>query len=248
MIVAGRTDKGIVRKDNQDYFETTRVADDQIVIAVVCDGMGGAKAGNVASRLAAETFAEALENQPGALLDDGLVEAALRDAMTAANRVVHEMARTEPGRRGMGTTLVGALVKEQKKGKKAYILNVGDSRAYHISGDNIVRVTKDHSLVEEMLTRGDITQDEAKHHPNRNLITRVVGTEQKVDCDLFQISLQKGDRLLLCSDGLTNTVTDQEILEEIQHIPDLDKCCDMLITLALAAGGPDNITAVMICI
>ncbi|MCL2842647.1 MAG: Stp1/IreP family PP2C-type Ser/Thr phosphatase [Oscillospiraceae bacterium] len=246
MIVAGRTDKGIVRKDNQDHFEIKCVAEDKVVIAVVCDGMGGAKAGNVASRLAAETFAEALANQPGALLDDGLVEDALRDAVTAANRVVHEMARTEPGRRGMGTTLVGVLVREQEKGKKAYILNVGDSRAYHISGENIVQITRDHSLVAEMLTRGDITQDEAMRHPHRNLITRVVGTEPQVTCDLFQVNLQTGDRLLLCSDGLTNTVTNQEMLEEIQHIPDLDKCCDMLITLALAAGGPDNITAVMI--
>ena len=246
MIVTGRTDKGIVRKENQDYFETTCVADDNVVIAVVCDGMGGAKAGNVASRLAAETFTQALKNQPGALLDGGLVEDALTDAMTAANCVVHEMGRTEPGRYGMGTTLVGALVRKEGKGKRAYILNVGDSRAYHISGQKIVRITKDHSLVEEMLTRGDITQDEAMRHPNRNLITRVVGTEKQVDCDLFQVSLKKDDRLLLCTDGLTNTVTDQEILEEIQHISDLNKCCDMLVTLALAAGGPDNITAVMI--
>jgi len=246
MIAAGRTDKGIVRKDNQDHFEIEQLANDRVIVAVVCDGMGGAKAGNVASRLASETFARSLMSQPGALQDEELAREALADAMTAANRVVHEMAKTQPDHRGMGTTLVGALIRGEEAVRRAYILNVGDSRAYHISEDVIVQITKDHSLVEDMVTRGDITRDEALHHPNRNLITRVVGTEPRVARDLFEIDLKPGDRLLLCTDGLTNLVSDQEILEEIRHIPDLDKCCEMLITLALAKGGPDNITTVML--
>jgi len=246
MIAFGRTDKGIVRKDNQDYFQLETLTDGKLLVAVVCDGMGGANAGNVASKLAAETFVEALSGQPSALLDDELVDDALRDAISAANRVVYEMAKSEVDYKGMGTTLVGAVIRRKKVKSVAHIINVGDSRAYHISAERMEQITKDHSLVEDMIARGDITREEAVHHPSRNLITRVVGTQPELTCDLFTVNLEAGDCLLLCTDGLTNLVSDAELFEEIRHFTDLEKCAEMLITLALSRGGPDNITALMV--
>ena len=212
------------------------------MICVVCDGMGGAKAGNVASTTAAKTFIEALADQPMTLRDESLVKDVIADAAMAANRVVHEMARSSDEYKGMGTTLVGAVI---RKGC-ANVVNVGDSRAYLISGDELVQITRDHSLVEDMLARGDITKEEAQHHPNRNLLTRVIGTEPRVARDMFEVKLKKGDRLLFCSDGLTNLVSDEEILQELQCYKELEKCCEMLVTLALAKGGSDNVTALMI--
>jgi len=246
MTTFGRTDKGIVRKDNQDHFQIEELEPDKLLIAVVCDGMGGAKAGNVASGLATETFIKALSDQPGALSDDELVGDALTDAMMAANRVVYEMAGTQKNYRGMGTTLVGAVLCKKKAKWKANVINVGDSRAYLISGGKMAQITTDHSLVEDMIARGEITRAEALHHPSRNLITRVVGTEPTVEYDIFKLSLKEEDRLLFCSDGLTNLVSDEELFEEIRHYSDLEKCCEMLITLALSRGGPDNVTVLMI--
>jgi len=246
MIAFGRTDKGIVRKDNQDQFQIEELESDRLLVAVVCDGMGGARAGSVASKLATETFMKALSDQPGALLDDELVCDALTDAMAAANRVVFETAKAQKACKGMGTTMVGAVIRKKNDRWKAEILNVGDSRAYHISHDRLAQVTRDHSLVEDMILRGDITREEALHHPNRNLITRVVGTSPNVTSDLFAVALEAGDRLLFCSDGLTNLVSDEELFEEVQRHSDLEKCCEMLITLALAKGGSDNVTVLMI--
>ena len=238
----GRTDKGIVRRDNQDTFRVVPLSGGKLILCVVCDGMGGAKAGNVASELAVETFIQTLSDQPMTLLDDELVGDALTDALMAANRVVYETAKTSLNYKGMGTTLVGAVVRRGK----AHIINVGDSRAYLISKDGMLQVTRDHTLVEDLLIRGDITKKEAQNHPNRNLLTRVVGTEARVARDLFEVALESGDRLLFCSDGLTNLVSDAEILQEINSYESLEKCCEMLITLALAKGGSDNITTLVV--
>lgn len=238
----GKTDKGIVRRDNQDYFDFLQLSEGNVLLCVVCDGMGGANAGNVASSLAASTFLKTLEEQPMTLQDCQLVEDALRDAALAANRVVHETAKNDISQKGMGTTLVGAVVKENL----AHIVSVGDSRAYYIADGTIQQITRDHSLVEDMIRRGDITREESYHHPNRNLLTKVVGTEPKVDRDLFEVALKPGDKLLFCTDGLTNMVTDAEILQEINSHDNLEECVDMLITLALAKGGGDNVTVFLL--
>ena len=238
----GQTDKGIVRRDNQDYFHIDQLDDNKLILCVVCDGMGGARAGNVAARMAAETFVEELSNSRSMFLNKDQAPKALSDAIEKANRVVFEGAQAHGEYKGMGTTLVGAAIRRNK----AYVINVGDSRAYHISKGKIKRVTRDHSLVEDMLTRGDITPEEAKTHPNRNLITRAVGIEAKVRWDLYTLELKGGDRLLLCSDGLTDIVEEEEFLAEIMRYRDIEKCCEMLIHLALAKGGPDNVTAVLV--
>jgi len=238
----GQTDKGIVRRDNQDDFRIESLPDGDIIICVVCDGMGGAKAGNIASTMASETFISALANQPMALQDKALSNDVILDAAMAANRVIHEMAKENSDYKGMGTTLVGAVVRSGQ----ASVINVGDSRAYLISDEKMTQITRDHSLVEDMVFRGDITRDEARTHPNRNLITRVIGTEPQVARDLFEVELKPGDRLLFCSDGLTNLVSDDEILSGLRNYKDIETCCEMLITLALAKGGTDNVTALMV--
>lgn len=240
----GKTDRGIVRRDNQDCFDFLQVSDESVLLCVVCDGMGGANAGNVASTLAASTFIKSLEEQPLTLQDNELVGDALKDAALAANRVVHEAAKNNIEQKGMGTTLVGAVVKEDI----AHIVSVGDSRAYYITENKMHQITRDHSLVEDMIMRGDITREESYNHPNRNLLTKVVGTEPKVDRDLFTLKLNPGDKLLLCSDGLTNFVSDEDILYQIETYEDLNECGDMLVTAALAKGGGDNITVFLVSV
>ena len=142
----------------------------------------------------------------------------------------------------MGTTLVAALIRENK----AYVVNVGDSRAYHITPLTITRVTRDHSLVESMVERGDITPAQARRHPRRNLITRALGPDAQVEADVFPVTWQQGDFLLLCTDGLVNTVTDQEMLFEVMHENDLNTCMDRLMAAAKEQGAPDNVTVVLL--
>ena len=206
----GITDKGAVRTQNQDGFYLD-VPSEHLAVGVVCDGMGGAKAGNIASLIAVETFVDALQGmQP-----DGDGEA--------------------------GTTMVAALVVEQT----AYLLNIGDSRAYHINENGITRLTRDHSVVEDMVARGDITPEEARTHPRKNLITRALGSEERIRADLYEKELQPGDFLLLCSDGLSNIVTDQELLYEAIHGGEPSDCCQRLLHITLSRGAPDNVTAVL---
>ena len=218
----GITDKGAVRTQNQDGFYLD-VPSEHLAVGVVCDGMGGAKAGNIASLIAVETFVDALQGmQPDG---DG----------------VYHRAVTDPDCRGMGTTMVAALVVEQT----AYLLNIGDSRAYHINEDGITRLTRDHSVVEDMVARGDITPEEARTHPRKNLITRALGSEERIRADLYEKELQPGDFLLLCSDGLSNIVTDQELLYEAIHGGEPSDCCQRLLHITLSRGAPDNVTAVL---
>lgn len=236
----GISDTGAVRTQNQDSFYTKPIRED-LLLAIVCDGMGGAKAGNVASNLAVDTAAQYLEDVvPDKLSAHG--PGKLCEACRMSNRAVFQKACREQECRGMGTTMVCALV----HGGKVDILNVGDSRAYHISGEGITRVTRDHSVVEDLLRRGEITPEEARSHPKKNLITRCLGTECEVDPDLYEVKLKAGDRLLLCTDGLSNVLTDQEILYEVVHGGAGETCCQRMLDIAMSRGAPDNVTAVLI--
>lgn len=234
----GLTDKGAVRTQNQDGFYLD-VPSERLAVGVVCDGMGGARAGNIASLVAVETFVDALkaapqgEEQPAAVLSQ---------AAEAANAAVFHRAATDPDCRGMGTTMVAVLVVEGT----AYLLNIGDSRAYHINADGIARLTRDHSVVEDMVARGDITPEQARTHPRKNLITRALGSEEHIRADLYEKELQPGDFLLLCSDGLSNIVTDQELLYEVIHGGEPSDCCRRLVDITLSRGAPDNVTAVLL--
>jgi len=236
----GLTDKGVVRAQNQGAFYLFVNHEDNIAFLAVCDGMGGARAGDVASRLAIDTFVAEAERtlKPG--MDAEALGRVLCGAAVLANEAVWIKAEAIEYA-GMGTTLVGAAV----SGALAAVINVGDSRAYRISPMGITRVTRDHSLVEDLVITGDLTAQEARSHPRKNLLTRALGTDPQVDCDVFSLEMGPGEFLLLCSDGLTNVVEDQEILYEVLHGGDPSGVCARLVKLACARGGPDNITVAL---
>lgn len=236
----GITDKGIVRSQNQDSYYLKQLADD-LAVAIVCDGMGGARAGNVASSLAVETARAYLEELTAAeLLED--LGGHLTQAAALANVAVCQRAEVDPECRGMGTTMVASLI----SGQKAYILNIGDSRAYLIREEGIQKVTRDHSVVEDLIHRGELTPEEARLHPQKNLITRALGAERTARTDLYEIELKEGEFLLLCTDGLSNTLTDQELLYEVLYGETPQNCCERMLGIALSRGAPDNVTAVLI--
>ena len=235
----GITDRGTVRQQNQDDY-AFRLAGSRRGYGVVCDGMGGARAGNIASRLAVDAFQEVMERQ-GEDQWEAEPRTVLFSAADQANLLVYRKAREDQACRGMGTTMVAALL----LGHTAYLLNVGDSRAYYITPEGISRVTRDHSVVEDLVCRGELTPEQARQHPQKNLITRALGAEERVRADLYQIEAQEGCFLLLCSDGLSNIVSDQEILYEVLHGGDASDCCNRLLEIALSRGAPDNVTAVL---
>ena len=240
MRVWGATDKGNVRKQNQDYYRHGEVGQDQY-LAVVCDGMGGAKSGDVASRLASEVFLEDVRQTAVPEMEQQEIVKMLVTAVRSANRAVYEQSQVSPDFAGMGTTLVAVFLQEDG----AYIVNVGDSRCYYVAGDEIAQITEDHSVVGLMVARGQITEEEARVHPNKNLITRAVGTEPEVECDCFYLGLEEGEKLLLCSDGLSNLVTRTELLYEVTHGESLEEICFRLIDIAKDRGASDNVTVVL---
>ena len=236
----GITDPGCVRPQNQDAFKMEQL-DKNALLCVVCDGMGGAKSGNIASTLAVDVFTQEVRAAYKSGMSFEHMSALMLSAGKTANTAVYTKAQQGEEFRGMGTTLVAALI----QGKCAAVLNVGDSRAYRINRGGIRRVTTDHSVVELMIQRGEVTREEARHYPGRNLITRAVGTESDVKCDLFRLDLDRGDCVLLCSDGLTNLVDDQEILFEVIHGANKQRCCQSLLKIAQNRGAPDNVTCVL---
>ena len=231
----GLTHRGAVRQQNQDAFAIRNLPDGR-VIALVCDGMGGARAGNIASAMAVKLFTEEF------LRTSGREEERMRKAAALANREVFQRSLRDEDCAGMGTTLVAALAGEGG----AVILNEGDSRAYHINQEGIVLVTRDHSLVADLVERGELTREEARRHPNKNLITRALGADPDLMADCFRQPMDPGDYLLLCSDGLSNVVEEQEMLYEVIHGEGDEGCCQRLLDIALSRGAPDNVTAVLI--
>ena len=239
----GLTDPGCVRKQNQDAYRIEQL-DRGTLLCVVCDGMGGAKSGNVASTLAVEVFVEEVRRTWTPGMESDKVDQMLRGAVKLANFTVFDQAAQFEEFDGMGTTLVAALV----RGKKATIVNVGDSRAYGIDRSGIRQITKDHSLVQLMVDRGELTAEVAKSYPGKNFITRAIGTEPMVICDIYHREVSRGDFLLLCSDGLSNVMDDQEILFEVVHGVNKQHCCKRLLNIAKNRGAPDNVTSILVLI
>ena len=233
------SDIGLVRHENQDACGTMLIED--YTAAVVCDGMGGTAGGAVASRLAVQTYRQQLEKN----LRRHMTAQQLREvsgyAIAAANRAIRQKALEEPSVHSMGTTLVAAII----SGEDVLISNVGDSRAYLLGSGGIQQISKDHSLVGSMVEQGNMTEQEARRHPNRNLITRALGPEENVLDDEFSCKWKQGDYLLLCTDGLVNTVSDQELLFEIVHTEDPEHCLRRLVDISVSRGAPDNITAIL---
>ena len=239
----GLTDPGCVRKQNQDAYRIEEL-DRHTLLCVVCDGMGGAKSGNVASSLAVEVFAEEIRRSWKPDMESDRIDQMLRSAVKLANFTVYDQSAQFEEFSGMGTTLVAALIRDNK----ATLVNVGDSRAYGINRNGIRLLTKDHSLVQMMVDRGDLTPEVAKNYPGKNLITRAVGTEPMVMSDVYHTEVNKGDYLLLCSDGLSNVMDDQEILFEVVHGVNKQQCCQRLLSIAKNRGAPDNVTSVLVLI
>ena len=235
------TDPGRVRTQNQDAYKIERLGRNAL-LCVVCDGMGGAKSGNIASTLAADVFTQTVTASFKPSMDQEQIDALLHSAIKLTNFTVFDQSQEFVDFTGMGTTLVAILV----QGKQATVANVGDSRVYHICSDGIRQVTRDHSLVQLMIDRGELTPRQGKSYPGKNMITRAVGTEAVVQCDLFHLELERGDSLLACTDGLSNLVDEQEILFEVIYHEDKQQCCQHLLQIALDRGAPDNVTCALV--
>lgn len=223
-----RTDIGLVRQQNEDSLIV------RPPLFVVADGMGGHAAGEVASEIAVKTISECAPDYPDAEQLGRAVEQANRDIINAA--------LAGEGREGMGTTCTAAIL----SGTRLVIAQVGDSRAYLMHGETLTQITRDHSLMANMIEAGQITLEEARVHPNRSVITRALGNDPDTVPDLYEINVEDGDRLLLCSDGLTSMLEDDEIQAVMNRIPDPQMCADVLVDGALAAGGQDNVTVIIV--
>lgn len=237
----GITDPGCTRTQNQDTYQV-EVLDRNTLLCVICDGMGGAKSGNVASTLTADVFVQEVKRTWTGDMDPDEIDQMLQGAVKLANFTVYDQAQQFEEFTGMGTTLVAALIHN----KYATIVNVGDSRAYSINHDGVRQLTKDHSLVQMMIARGEITPEQGKRYPGKNLITRAIGTEPVVECDIFHRRLTGGECLLLCTDGLSNMLDEQEILFEIVHGMNKQSVCERLLAIVKNRGAPDNVTCVLI--
>lgn len=240
MKIVAKTDKGFVRENNQDAYAVGEFSD-EVVWAVVCDGMGGAAGGNIASALAVKVISEKINASYRENMRDASIKNMLDSALTAANIEVYDFAEAQPDLKGMGTTVVCAIVRD----RQAYIAHAGDSRAYVINNGNVHQITTDHSLVQDLVNRGKLTLEEAEHHPNKNLITRAVGVDKEIEIDFCQVDLEENDTLLLCTDGLSNYVSNDEIvslMSDGKHYAFADR----LVKKANNNGGGDNITVVII--
>lgn len=231
------TDTGIIREMNQDYFFASDTPIGNLPnLYIVADGMGGHKAGEYASRYTIERIVASVSKSPG---EEPI--AILNEAIRRANELLIEEAVEDESKRGMGTTVVAATITD----RHMYVANVGDSRLYVIS-QKIRQITRDHSLVEEMVRLGEMDESEARKHPDKNIITRAIGAADSVTPDFFEVDLEPEDYILLCTDGLTNMITDEEIAGVVQGDGSLETKVNTLINMANRNGGRDNITVVMI--
>lgn len=237
----GITDPGCIRTQNQDSYQVEQLGKNAL-LCVVCDGMGGAKSGNVASTLAVDVFVQEVKRTWVANMAPDRIDQMLKNAVKLANFTVFDQAQQFEEFDGMGTTLVAVLI----SGDYATIVNVGDSRAYSITSDDVRQLTTDHSLVQMMIARGELTPEKARNYPGKNLITRAIGTESVVECDIFHRDLADGECLLLCTDGLSNLVDEQEILFEVVHGLNKQSSSQRLLEIAKKRGAPDNVTCVLI--
>ena len=237
----GLTDPGCVRTQNQDAYQMEQL-DRNTALCIVCDGMGGAKSGNIASTLAVDVFVQEVRRSWTSSMNQEKINMMLYSAVKLANFTVYDQAQQFEEFDGMGTTLVAVLVHN----RHVTVVHVGDSRAYRVNTDGIWQMTRDHSLVQMMVERGELSQEMAKSYPGKNFITRAIGTEPIVDCDISNLELSKGEFLVLCSDGLSNVLDDQEILFEVIHGVNRQDCCQRLLDIAKNRGAPDNVTSVLV--
>ncbi len=238
MQIYSKTDKGLKRETNQDGFFAAELAEN-IAFAIVCDGMGGANAGNIASETAIKTISDYVLHSFRVNMDNIAIGKLLKNALESANIEIYDMALKNKDLKGMGTTAVAALL----NGDQAVIAHVGDSRAY-IAGDELVSLTRDHSIVQSLIESGKITAEDAKVHPRKNVITRALGAEESVMPEIGEFTLKDNECILLCSDGLWGYVPENDILNTLSS--ETNDVAEKLITLANDSGGGDNITVVIL--
>jgi protein phosphatase len=231
------TDTGIQRETNQDYFFASDTPVGNLPnLYIVADGMGGHKAGDYASRYTTQRIVASVSRSPG---EEPVT--ILKEAIATANKLLIEEAAEDEAKKGMGTTLVAATI----VGRRLYIANIGDSRLY-VVGDEIRQVTKDHSLVAEMVRIGEVDVSEAREHPDKNIITRAIGAGEAVEADFFEVELHEGEQILICTDGLTNMVDDTAIREIMVSGASPEERVKQLVQMANHNGGRDNITVMTI--
>ena len=235
----GMSSRGRVRDNNEDFFHVPQDASD-VPLFIAADGMGGENGGEIASALAVSSVAPFVKERYAASHDLSLL---LHQAVNEANRTVFQTAQSDAQYAGMGTTLVCALFRDDL----AFIANVGDSRCYFFHENELEQVSVDHSYVQEMVNSGILTKDQARSHPQKNLITRAVGSERLVRTDVFCRRMCEGDKLLLATDGLTGMLTEKTIRDILSEETDCEQTVRRLIRAAEDAGGNDNITAILVC-
>lgn len=239
MIVTGSTDIGKIRSVNEDGFEYGKL-EDGTCWAVVCDGMGGTRGGRIASGIALDMISDKLKKCYNKAMSAYSFENLFLSTITTANVTIYDRSFIDGELKGMGTTVAAAMVKETQ----ACIAHVGDSRVYKISDGKITQITKDHSLAQQMLDNGQITKEEFDNYPKKNIITRALGVDESVEIDFDFVDVDEGEALILCSDGLSNTLSDSEILNVYNH-NDFEHLCEKYIQAANDNGGFDNITVVV---
>lgn len=239
MLIKGNTDIGKIRSANEDGYDFG-MFDDGAAWAVVCDGMGGVRGGQIASSLVIEMVSDKIRKCYNKLMPVYSFENIFLSTITTANVIVNDRSYTDTEFQGMGTTIVSAMVKDTQ----ACIAHVGDSRVYKINNDGITQLTKDHSLAQEMLDSGQITKEEFENYPKKNIITRALGVDESVEIDFDFTTVNEGECLLLCSDGLSGLLSEDEIFE-IYKSTDFELLCDEYIKAANNKGGYDNITVVV---
>ena len=242
MEFAGKSDKGLLRSQNEDAFCIIGGgADGAPLLLVVADGMGGHLAGDIASQTAISVISESIEKKPFEAQGKESVDNRLLELFQTANDRIYEKSRTEPGCYGMGTTLIIAVI----CGGRLAVAHIGDSCAYYLRSGAMTKITTDHSYVEELIRIGSLTREEAARHPKRNVITRVVGCVGRVSADLHWVDLLEGDRVLLCTDGISKMLTESEIAGAIADSSDPDEICGRLVSKSNSKGGIDNITVLV---
>lgn len=240
MNISGRTDVGLIRSQNEDSIFFSKEALGSLPnVFIVADGMGGHNAGEIASTYSISFFREFVENSRGAECLDTIV-----GATAYSNLRIHEHSKTDPSLSGMGTTFSVAVLDEQSG--KIFASHVGDGRIYVVSGENMTQITIDHTYVNEMVRTGQLTLEQARMHPKKNILTRALGTQEQVDIDGIVYPLTPHDKILMCSDGLSTLVDDNEILAIIQSEDSLDMVVENLINCANSRGGFDNISVILI--
>lgn len=242
MILSSKTEQGPVRKNNEDYYLCEELAHD-VYLLIVCDGMGGANAGDIASRITAELILNRVKKFFSIGMNDNTIKNLLVSSVETANVGVFSEGQKDPSMNGMGSTVVLALVIDNN----VYICSVGDSRLYIVNDNNISQITEDHSIVQLMLKKGEITPEEIDLHPQKNIITRAIGVERTVKVDYLQESVSNNCTLVLCTDGLSNYVTNDRIFE-ICKSQDKSLISDLLVDEALKNNSNDNITVVSLTI